>query len=104
MILAIPKITLKRKVVRLLITILPVYILNLFRNAMVAFLTYRDITDFNIAHNYIAKAGSLIALVILLFILIKVIPEILDEIYCLTDLYKRNGPIEKTISKIWGKK
>jgi len=104
MILALPKIDMKRRIIGLIITIIPVYILNLFRNAMVAFLSYRNITDFNIAHNYIAKAGSLIALIVLLVILIKIIPEVLDEIFCLTDLYKRNGPIEKIFSKIWSKK
>jgi len=56
------------------------------------------------AHNVIAKTGSLIAMIILLFIVIKIIPEIFNEIICLTDLYKRNGPLEKSIKKIFGRK
>ena len=59
---------------------------------------------FNIAHNIIGKGGSLIALVILLFIVVKIVPEVFDEILNLTDLYKRNGPIEKTIKKLLGGK
>ena len=104
MIGALPKIDLKRRIIGLLITILPVYFLNLLRNALVAFLTVRNITDFNIAHNYIAKGGSLVALIVLLLIVVKIIPEILDEIYCLIDLHKRNGPLEKFFKKITGKK
>jgi len=104
MIGALPKIDIKRRVIGLLITILPVYFLNLLRNAMVAFLTIRNITDFDVAHNYIAKAGSLIVLIVLLLILVKIIPEILDEIFCLTDLYKREGPLERFFKKIIGRK
>jgi archaeosortase A len=99
MIGALQKIDLKRKIVGLLITVIPVYILNLFRNAMVTFLIGREITDFNIAHNILAKAGALITLIVLLFILIKIVPEIFDEINCLIDLYKRNGPLEKIFKK-----
>jgi exosortase/archaeosortase len=55
------------------------------------------------AHNVISKAGSLAALVILLLIVIKIIPEVLDEIMCLVDLHKRNGPIEKAIKSVFGR-
>lgn len=104
MIGALPKINLKRRIIGLMITLIPIYILNLFRNAMVAFLVGRDITDFFIAHNVISKLGALITLIILLFIVIKIIPEIFDEIMCLVDLHKRNGPIEKAFKKIFGSK
>lgn len=104
MIGALPKIEMKRRALGLLVTVLPVYILNLFRNALVAFLVGRDITDFNMAHNIIAKAGSLIALILLLIIVIKLVPEVFDEIICFTDLYKRNGPLEKIAGKVLGRK
>ena len=104
MIGVIPKVDVKRRVYGLLITLIPIYILNLFRNAMVVFLVGNNITDFNIAHNFISKTGALITLIILLFIVIKIIPEILDEIIGLTDLYKRNGPLEKFAKKIIGRK
>ena len=104
MIGVIPKVEIKRRVYGLLVTLIPIYILNHFRNALVVFLVGNNITDFNMAHNYLSKSGSLITLIVLLFIVIKIIPEILDEIICLTDLYKRNGPLEKFAQKIIGRK
>jgi len=104
MIGVLPKIDLKRRVYGLLVTLVPIYILNLFRNAMVVFLVGNNITDFNIAHNIISKSGALITLIVLLLIVIKIIPEIFNEIICLTDLYKRNGPLEKSIKKIFRRK
>ena len=104
MIGALPKIDLKRRTIGLVITVLPVYFLNLLRNALVVYLTGNNITNFFMAHNVISKIGSLIALIVLLVIVIKIIPEIFDEIICLTDIYKRKGPLEKTLSRIWGKK
>ena len=57
------------------------------------------------AHNVIGKGGSLLALVILLFIVIKIVPEVFDEIINLTDIHKRNGPLENFIKKtVWRKK
>jgi archaeosortase A (PGF-CTERM-specific) len=104
MIGALPKIDIKRKIIGLLITVVPIYVLNLFRNALVTFLVGRNITDFNMAHNVISKAGSLVALIILLLIVVKIIPEVLNEILCLVDLHKRNGPIEKSIKSVFGRK
>lgn len=104
MIGALPKTDMKRRFIGLFATVVPVYLLNLFRNAMVAFLVGKDIVGFNMAHNVIAKTGSLIALIVLLLIVIKIIPEIFDEIICFTDLYKRNGPLEKAFGKLFGRK
>ncbi len=103
-ILPLQKVEIKRKIIGLLITVIPVYILNFMRNALVCFLVGNNITDFNIAHNVIAKIGSLVTLIILLLILVKIIPEIMDEINCLIDLKNRNGPLERLIKKIFGKK
>lgn len=100
MILALPEVNIKKKIIGLLVTVLPVYILNLFRNALVAFLLVRNITDFNLAHNVIAKIGSLIALVVLLLIIVKIIPEVFDKILSLTNIYKRNGPLEKIFNNL----
>ena len=104
MIGALPKIDIIRRVIGLIITVVPIYILNLFRNAMVAFLVGRNITSFTIAHNVISKIGALITLIVLLLLVIKIIPEIYDEIISLTDIYKRNGPLEKMFKKIIGRK
>ncbi len=103
MITALANINIKRKIFGLLVTVLPVYILNLFRNALVAFLLVKNITDFNMAHNVIAKLGSLVALILLLLIVVKIIPEVFDKILSLTEIYKRNGPLEKNFKKIIGR-
>jgi len=105
MILPLQKVAIKRKTIGILVTVLPVYILNLFRNVMIIYLVgIYGSGFFSIAHNIIGKGGSLIALVILLFILIKIVPEVFDEILALTDLPKVNGPIEKAFRKIIGRK
>jgi archaeosortase A len=101
LILPLPKVGLKRKAIGLLITVLPVYILNLFRNALVVYLTEIYGSEFfPIAHNYIAKTLSLIALIILLYFIIKILPEVFDELSCLIDMVKRKGPIENFVRKI----
>jgi len=105
MILPLTKVDMKRKVYGLLVTVIPIYFLNLIRNAFIAYLLAEDITSFHMAHNVMGKGGSLVALIVLLFIVIRIVPEVFDEILCLTDLYKRNGPLEKIVSKLFlGKK
>ena len=104
MILPLQKVDIKRKLIGLAITLIPIYILNFMRNAMVVFLMGNDIADFFMAHNVISKIGALVTLIILLLIVVKIIPEILDEIFCLTDLRKRNGPIEKFFKNIIGER
>ena len=106
MILPLPDVSWKRKGIGILITVVPVYLLNLIRNALITYLVgiYGD-EFFGIAHNYIGKGGSLIALVLLLFIVIKIVPEVFDQILALTDLPKEEGPIEAWIEKnFWRKK
>jgi archaeosortase A (PGF-CTERM-specific) len=103
-IVAIAKVDLKRRIIGLTITLIPIYLLNLLRNAMVGFLVGEDITDFFIAHNVLSKIGALLTLIVLLFIIIKLIPEIYDEINCIIDLHKRNGPLEQMLKKALGRK
>jgi len=106
MILPLPRVTLKRKLTGILITVVPVYFLNLVRNASIVYLVgIYGPSFFGIAHNYIGKAGSLIALIILLFIVAKIVPEIFENILELLDLPKRKGPIEEFIRRhVLGKK
>ena len=105
MILPLMKINSYRKILGLMVTVVPIYFLNLIRNALVIYLTGEYGPEFfSTAHNIIGKGGSLIALVILLFIVIKIIPEVFDGIICLTDLYKRKGPIERFLNINWRKK
>ncbi len=103
MIGALQGINLKRRLAALAITVVPIYFLNLIRNAGVVYMVGAEITSFEMAHNVIAKAGSLIALIALLFITFKIVPELYDEILCIFDLPKRNGPVENFFSNCVGK-
>lgn len=105
LIVPLPNVDAKRKAYGLLVTLVPIYFLNLIRNAGVTYLVGVYGPDFfSTAHNIIGKGGSLIALVILVFIVIKIIPEVFDEIICLTELHKRDGPLEQSFKNIWRKK
>jgi archaeosortase A (PGF-CTERM-specific) len=103
MIGALSKVDFKRKIFAIALTVIPIYFLNLIRNASVIFLVGGDVTSFHIAHNVLAKAGSLIALIALLFLTFKIVPELYDEILCIFDLPKRKGPVENFFSKLLGK-
>ena len=99
MILPLPQVPWKRKIKGLLITLLPIHVLNLIRNAGITYLVgiYGN-GFFGIAHNYIGKGGSLLALIILLLIVTKIVPEVFDNILALTDLPKKPGPLETMIT------
>jgi archaeosortase A (PGF-CTERM-specific) len=104
MIGALGKVNIKRKLFAIAITIIPMYFLNLVRNASVIFLVGGGFTSFHIAHNILSKAGALITLIALLFLTFKILPELYDEILNIFDLPKRRGPVEQIFSKILGKK
>jgi archaeosortase A len=104
MIGALSRATAKRKAMGLLATVVPVYLLNLVRNAGVVFMVGSGLVSFDIAHNVIGKAGSLIALIILLFITFKIVPELYDEIVGIIDLPKQKGPVELFFGRFMGKK
>ena len=95
MITALRGTSVKSRVYALLATVPTIYVLNLIRNAGVVFLSGSQIMNMNIAHNFIGKAGSLIALIILVFLVFKILPELYDYIICLFDLPKQDGPIER---------
>jgi len=103
MIGALPKIDMKRRVTALAVTVIPIYFLNLIRNAGVIYMIGSKLTSFHMAHNVIAKAGSLIALIVLLFLTFKIVPELFDEILGIFDLPKRKGPVEKLFAVMMGK-
>lgn len=104
MIGALPSVCLKRKLVGIGVTVIPIYFLNLIRNAGVIFLFGSRTTSFELAHNVIGKIGSLVALIVLLFITFKLLPELYDVIMGVIDLPKRNGPVEQVFHKILGTK
>lgn len=101
---ALKKISTRRRVIAIVITSLPVYFLNLIRNASVVFLVGGNITSFEMAHNVIFKILALVALVILLFINFKLAPELYDEILGILELPKRQGPVELMMKRLVGKK
>ena len=80
---------LRQKLKALIMNVTVIYGLNIFRNAGVMYLVHYGITDFETAHNTIAKTGSLIALIVLLFITFEMIPELYDDIVSLAQLPKR---------------
>jgi archaeosortase A (PGF-CTERM-specific) len=104
MIGALPRVRLKRKTLGLLVTVVPIYFLNLIRNAGVVYMVGSGMTSFEMAHNVIGKTGSLLALIVLLFITFKIVPELYDEIIGIIDLPKRKGPVELFIRRLLGKK
>ena len=104
MIGALSRANAKRKAMGLLVTVVPVYLLNLVRNAGVVFMVGSGLVSFDLAHNVIGKAGSLIALIILLFITFKIVPELYDEIVGIIDLPKQKGPVELFFSRFVRKK
>jgi archaeosortase A (PGF-CTERM-specific) len=104
MIGALSRVNMKRKTLALLVTVIPIYLLNLVRNAGVVFMVGSGMFSFELAHNVIGKAGSLLALIVLLFVTFKIVPELYDEIVGIIDLPKRRGPVELFIGRIVGKK
>ncbi len=79
----------KRKAKALFTALSAIYVANLLRNVMVVYLTYEGITSFHTAHNTIAKAGSMIVLVILMLIVFEIMPEFYDNIIGVISLPKR---------------
>jgi len=104
MIGALSRVNMKRKALGLLVTVFPIYFLNLVRNAGVVFMVGSGMVSFEIAHNVIGKVGSLLALIVLLFVTFKIVPELYDEIVGIIDLPKRKGPVELFIGRLVGKK
>jgi archaeosortase A (PGF-CTERM-specific) len=95
MIGAMPRVPWRRKALGLLATVVPVYLLNLVRNAGVVWLTGGHVVSFDMAHNVIGKVGSLAALVALLFLTFRIVPELYDAIMGVVSLPKRKGPLER---------
>jgi len=104
MIGAISQAKLRQKALGILVTVVPIYFLNLIRNAGVVIMVGNSWVSFDIAHNVIGKTGSLLALILLLFITFKIVPELYDEILGIVTLPKRNGPVEHVFARLLGKK
>jgi len=78
-----------------LVTVPPIYLLNLIRNAVVIWLTYEHVwgdETFFWAHAVIGKIGSLIALIFLAVAVFHFLPEMQDSILGVIDLPLRKPP------------
>ncbi len=87
--IASTKAQLKPKIISLLIVLPTVYIANIARNVMIIYLTIEDIVSFEVAHNEIAKTGSMIVLIILLLIVFEIMPKFYENIISIVKLPKR---------------
>lgn len=89
LILAVPEKNGKRKMLAFLLTVPVIYLANLFRNLFIV-VAYGDLwlgpNSFDIAHHYIAKAGSGIALILLSYITMRLLPNLIDTVLGLWDL------------------
>lgn len=89
------KAPLNRRFNAFLVTVPPIYILNLIRNAVVIWLTYEHVwgvDTFFWAHAVYAKIGSLLALVVLAIAVFHFLPEMQDSILGVIDLPLREAP------------
>jgi len=80
----------RKRVKALLATVPVIYALNLVRNVGIIYLVDFRGMDFHVAHNYVGKAGSLIALLALAYIIFKILPETLENVSSLWGLPDRN--------------
>ena len=89
------KAPLHRRFKAFLVTVPPIYILNLVRNAVVIWLTYEHVwgvDTFFWAHAVYAKIGSLLALIVLAIAVFHFLPEMQDSILGVIDLPLREVP------------
>lgn len=78
--------SIKRKIKAFLISVPAIYILNLFRNVFVAAAyaySWFGENSFYIAHNIIAKVLSTIALILIAYAVLRILPELAELIYSL---------------------
>ena len=83
LILAVPHSNSRTKMILFFITVPLIYLMNLARNIFIV-VAYGDLwfgpNSFEIAHTYIAKGASGIALVVLAYISMKMLPELMDMV------------------------
>jgi archaeosortase A (PGF-CTERM-specific) len=79
----------KRKWKAFFATVPVIYVLNLIRNVSVIYMIDILGWDYEVAHNAVGRGGSFVALLILAFVIFKILPEVLDNIWALVDLSER---------------
>ena len=98
----------KKRVMVFLIIAPVVYLVNLFRNAIVIILVHNNGQDyFDFAHNTIGKSMSLVSLIVLIILAFMWVPELYEDINGLFELPWRNGPKHdylKFVGRLYGDK
>jgi len=82
----------RRKWKAFLYTVPVILILNIVRTAGVVYLVYEGIADFNLAHNYLSRWGSMLVLIILAFYMFDILPELHENIMGIPLLVYRRSP------------
>jgi archaeosortase A (PGF-CTERM-specific) len=100
MIAPLNKADIRRKILGVLITVPPIYFLNIVRTASVIYLAGENITSIEFAHNVLGKTGSLIALIVFAFIIFRILPELYNEIISIINLPSRKGPVENFFIRV----
>lgn len=77
---------LRKRLTAFLLIIPGIFILNIIRMSMIAYLTYSETTSPEFAHHVLGKAGSLLALMFLAWVLFTFLPSILTNIREVLDL------------------
>lgn len=101
-----------RRLWALLLTVPLIYVLNLFRNVIIIWMSGQEEAvlfssndaAFWFSHNVIGKGGSLVAMIIIAFIVFQILPELYDSIIGLLDLKERRGPLESWFAQKWGRR
>lgn len=92
----------KRKAAVLTLVLIPIYIVNLSRNALVIYLCDVQGMSFNLAHGVIGKSISLITLVILVVVAFILLPSLYENIVGILDLPWRKGPKHQYEDRVFG--
>lgn len=102
----------KRRLWAMALTVPLIYVLNLFRNVLIIWMSGQreavffasNESAFWFSHNVIGKGGSLVALILIAFIVFQILPELYDSIIGLLDLKERRGPLESWLSERFGRR
>lgn len=83
----------RRKLAAFMVSVPTIYILNILRNAFVLTATGNQWFgspeySFYVSHNIIAKFGSIVALVLISYVVFKLLPELLDMVVNVVGLLK----------------
>jgi len=79
----------ERKWKAFLYTVPIIHVLNVVRTAGVVYLVYEGFTEFDFAHNWLSRWGSMLVLIVLAYLMFEILPELHDNIIGIPMLVKR---------------